>query len=113
MRFAIPAVLLFGTQAALAAAPPAVARGCATSISVDEVARVEAKFAEYKYSFANKTDAAKANVVPVYFHVVSKDSTLAGGNVEYVLESFPTASTLLIRWLFTIALQLSTSRLRS
>ena len=86
MRFAIPAALLFCAQVVLAAAPPAVPRGCGTSISDDEVARAEVDFAEYKYTSTNVTDAAKANVqIPVYFHVVSKDNTLAGGNVGYAL----------------------------
>ncbi|KAH8102102.1 metalloprotease [Cristinia sonorae] len=57
------------------------ARVCGTSISDAKLQAAEAHFqanAVGKEAFAHLAAAA---TVPVYFHVISKDSTLAGGNV--------------------------------
>lgn len=55
---------------------------CGTEISDEEVAKAEAHFQ------ANKVPPPEVSVeaatIQVYFHVVSKDTTLAGGNVPYV-----------------------------
>lgn len=48
-------------------------------------------------------------VIPVYFHVVSNDRTLAGRNVAYAFESLLIKSTILMYRLFAILLRQSTA----
>ncbi|KAI0093402.1 Metalloprotease [Irpex rosettiformis] len=60
-------------------------RGCATHPTAEQVSAYEAHFAEHKveksaFLKSNLTAAASATI-PVYFHVVSMDSTISGGNV--------------------------------
>ncbi|THH21441.1 hypothetical protein EUX98_g8384 [Antrodiella citrinella] len=58
-------------------------RGCGTSISDEKLIAAEEHFnANYigKEAFAH-VDAVAAATIPVYFHVISKDKTLAGGNI--------------------------------
>ncbi|CAL1701545.1 unnamed protein product [Somion occarium] len=54
-------------------------RLCGTTISEEKLVAAEVHFAANAVPKADFTIAAAT--VPVYFHVISKDSTLAGGNV--------------------------------
>ncbi|KAI0722192.1 metalloprotease [Cerioporus squamosus] len=57
-------------------------RSCGTTISDEKLATNEAHFlANYVPRPASLTNAAAAATVSVYFHVISKDSTTAGGNI--------------------------------
>lgn len=59
---------------------------CGTTISDERLVAAEAHFkanAVGKEAFAHVSAAASATV-PVYFHVISKDSTTSGGNVPQV-----------------------------
>ena len=58
-----------------------VYRKCGTSISEERLLAAEKHFSDNAVSKEFFTDAAAAATVPVYFHVISKDSTVAGGNV--------------------------------
>ncbi len=55
---------------------------CGTEISDEEIIRAEAHFQ------ANKVPppdvSVEAATIQLYFHVISRDTTLAGGNVPYV-----------------------------
>lgn len=55
---------------------------CGTEISDEEVVQAEAHFQADKVPPPEV--AVEATTIQVYFHVVSKDTTLAGGNVPYV-----------------------------
>jgi hypothetical protein len=57
--------------------PAVIPRQCGTSITPQEVAVAEKHFSDNKVPL--RTDAA--TTISVYFHVVAKDKTLAGGNV--------------------------------
>ncbi|OSC98680.1 Metalloprotease [Trametes coccinea BRFM310] len=57
-------------------------RSCGTSITEEKLRANEAHFmANMVPSSASKLEAAAAPTVSVYFHVISKDSTAAGGNI--------------------------------
>ncbi|THH01883.1 hypothetical protein EW026_g915 [Hermanssonia centrifuga] len=59
-----------------------IGRACASHPSDEKVLEYEAHFAAHKVEKESfSTDAAAAATVSVYFHVISKDSTTAGGNV--------------------------------
>ncbi|KAJ7921094.1 metalloprotease [Mycena leptocephala] len=80
MLFAVPAILaLISSAFALPALNHTIVpRACGTFISDDDLIAAEAHFA------ANKVSAhlvPLAVTLKIYFHVVSKDSTVAGGNV--------------------------------
>ncbi len=63
-------------------------RSCGTTISDEKLAVNEAHFlANYVPRPASLTNAAAAATVSVYFHVISKDSTAAGGNIPLVTEA--------------------------
>ncbi|KAL1758696.1 hypothetical protein FB107DRAFT_206516 [Schizophyllum commune] len=53
---------------------------CGTTISDERIVEVEKHFAENRISFA-KEKAVAADPINVYFHVISENSTEAGGNV--------------------------------
>ncbi|KAF8310450.1 Metalloprotease [Clavulina sp. PMI_390] len=55
-----------------------VPRLCGTEISEEKLVAAEAHFAQHKVL---PQPAAAAAAVSVYFHVISKDSTAAGGNI--------------------------------
>lgn len=62
-------------------------RACATHPTDEQVLAYEAHFAAHKVEKSvPHTDAAAAATVSVYFHVISEDSTAAGGNVPYVAQ---------------------------
>ncbi|KAF9569388.1 metalloprotease [Agrocybe pediades] len=74
--------VLLGVSAVLATPFNATAtrRTCGTTISDEKLALAEAHFQAHKVtpsSFA----AASAATINVYFHVIQKDTTLAGGNI--------------------------------
>ncbi|KAJ7101271.1 metalloprotease [Mycena belliarum] len=87
MLFTLPAALLLAASSALAAsntnvtAPvrsPVRSRYCGTNITDAALVAAEAHFV------ANKPPASllpAAVTLNIYFHVISKDSTLAGGNI--------------------------------
>ena len=93
----LPALLLAGACAA-AAAPEnnlvsalgdIVPRRCGSSVTPDVVVRAEARFATYSKLVAGKLSAnvskgSKPANISVYWHVISANDTLAGGNVPYV-----------------------------
>ncbi|KAH8077879.1 metalloprotease [Cristinia sonorae] len=61
-----------------------VARGCGSHISDEKILAAEAHFqanAVGPEAFAAFDAEEAAPVIPVYFHVISKDTTVAGGNV--------------------------------
>ena len=59
-----------------------VARACGTHPTEAQIQTYEAHFAAHKVEASAFNVAAAAAVsIPVYFHVVSKDSTTSGGNV--------------------------------
>ncbi|KAG6833830.1 hypothetical protein H0H87_011764 [Tephrocybe sp. NHM501043] len=62
-------------------AKPFAARVCGTVPSDAEVAAMEKHFAENKVVVSAKQNAAAATNVNVYWHVVSKDTTLSGGYI--------------------------------
>ncbi|KAJ7109574.1 metalloprotease [Mycena crocata] len=74
MFFTLPAALLLAASSALGS------RVCGTSITEQELVTAEAHFAANKVVPAAGLSAFAATV-KIYFHVVSKDSTLAGGNI--------------------------------
>ncbi|KAJ7692459.1 hypothetical protein B0H17DRAFT_541189 [Mycena rosella] len=78
MFFAIPATLLLAASSVFAAAPRG--RYCGTNITDEALIAAEAHFAAHKVVHAATLEPLVATL-NVYFHVVSKDSTLAGGNV--------------------------------
>jgi hypothetical protein len=53
-------------------------RNCGTSITDAQLAAAEAHFAQHKIEPASFAPLAS---IPIYYHVISKDTTLAGGNV--------------------------------
>lgn len=57
-----------------------VPRQCGTVISDAQLIAAEKHFQANKVEKVNSSVAAAATI-PVYFHVISKDSTLAGGNI--------------------------------
>lgn len=94
MRFFLSAFFLsLLASVAQGATTPPEGRGCGSELSADDLAAAEADFAPF---FAAEQAAAKAgNVtaaaeaaaaaktvsIPVYFHIVRKDHTTAGGSV--------------------------------
>ncbi|KXN84751.1 hypothetical protein AN958_12178 [Leucoagaricus sp. SymC.cos] len=70
-------------SAALAFPSNFTRRTCGNELTAAQVAHLEADFA------AKKVEAPEVGIfaatVPVYFHVIQKDSTLAGGNVPWVI----------------------------
>ncbi|KAJ7681439.1 hypothetical protein B0H17DRAFT_1205847 [Mycena rosella] len=56
-------------------------RGCATHIEAEDIVVAEMHFD------ATKTERADKTAVKVYWHVISKDSMLAGGNIISVLNN--------------------------
>ncbi|KAI0068958.1 zincin [Artomyces pyxidatus] len=77
---------LLGSSAALAgpllhANSSIIPRKCGTSISDERLVAAEEHFAIHKVASLSSKQAQTATV-NVYFHVVSKDSTLAGGNLS-------------------------------
>ena len=57
-------------------------RGCANSLTDEQVAEKEAHFLAHQVPKpASLVQAAATATVSVYWHVVSKDSTVSGGNV--------------------------------
>ncbi|KAJ7026862.1 metalloprotease [Mycena alexandri] len=72
--------LLLAASAALGKPTPIPPRKCGTSMSPANISRAEIHFAVNK---AVSTERI-ANNVNVYWHVISKDSTAAGGNVPDV-----------------------------
>jgi hypothetical protein len=54
-------------------------RTCGNELSSSQISLMEADFAAKKVSA--KQGAVAAATLNVYFHVISKDSTVAGGNV--------------------------------
>lgn len=77
-------LLAFLVQAVFAAAPPVVGPECGTSINTEDKAKVEADFAVLReQAGAEAAEASqKTQAVSVYFHVVRKNRTTAGGNVR-------------------------------
>jgi hypothetical protein len=55
-------------------------RKCGTFISDQAIIAAEKHFTENGVT----VNAASSVTIPVHFHVVSKDNTLAGGNIPYV-----------------------------
>lgn len=58
-------------------------RVCGTVTTPEKIAAAEARFQ------ANKVDgefSIQAATIPVQFHVISEDTTVAGGNVPYVVQ---------------------------
>ncbi|TFY76396.1 hypothetical protein EWM64_g7617 [Hericium alpestre] len=79
----IAVALVLGSVYALAAGPAnntIVPRTCGTTISPEEIIAAEKHFNENKID-ALTFDAAAAANVEVYFHVISEDTTQAGGNL--------------------------------
>ena len=58
-----------------------LARACASHPSDEKVAAYEAHFAAHKLEANAASLTPLAASIPVYFHVISKDSTTSGGNV--------------------------------
>ncbi|KAJ7584588.1 metalloprotease [Mycena floridula] len=82
MLFILPATLLLAVSSVFAArnSTTGPARKCGTFISDEDLIAAEAHFT------ANRVDNSAALVplvatLKIYFHVVSKDSTLSGGNI--------------------------------
>jgi hypothetical protein len=74
-----------------AIAPAPVGRQCGNTVSDAKFAAAEAHFAANKVSTpapefisASDEDRKKAGEVSVFFHVIHKDDTVAGGNVPSV-----------------------------
>jgi hypothetical protein len=61
-------------------------RQCGNEVSAEVVAQQEAHLNAQLNS--PSIQATNSPVIPVYFHVVKKNDTLAGGNVPYVLLAF-------------------------
>lgn len=100
----LPTLLLAGACAATvapgnnlaSALGDIVPRRCGSSVTPDVVVRAEARFATYSKLVAGKLSAnvsksGKPANVSVYWHVVSANDTLAGGNVPYVCLPLPRA----------------------
>jgi hypothetical protein len=79
------AMLLFLAATYVVASPvngTVVGRACGTQPSEAEVEAYEAHFALNKVEKpALENEAAASATIPVYFHVISKDNTVSGGNV--------------------------------
>ena len=95
------ALALFASASAVLASPAAFGdvttteRKCGTVISDEKLAANEAHYlANFVPKAASKltSEAAAAPTVQVYWHVISKDTTTAGGNIPYAL--FPSSETL-------------------
>ncbi|KAJ7657624.1 metalloprotease [Mycena polygramma] len=84
MLFSVPATLLLAVSSVFAltpdAKPAARARTCGVNITQAAFEAAEAHFAANKVVHADTLKPLVATL-KIYFHVVSKDSTLAGGNV--------------------------------
>ncbi|KAI0761713.1 metalloprotease [Irpex lacteus] len=83
----LPSVLVLiaaCVSSALALTTP-IGRGCASHPTTEQISAYEAHFAEHKVEkevfLKSNLSAAASSTIPVYFHVISKDSTTAGGNV--------------------------------
>lgn len=59
-------------------------RTCGTTPSAEKVAAAEAHF---KAAKVKATFSAEAASIPIQFHVISRDTTAASGNVPYVVIS--------------------------
>ncbi|KAJ6605960.1 metalloprotease [Mycena sp. CBHHK59/15] len=81
MLFAVPAILALVSSAfALPALNTTIVpRACGTFISDDDLIAAEAHFAANKVTSSSLVPLVAT--LKIYFHVVSKDSTVAGGNV--------------------------------
>ncbi|KAJ7488333.1 metalloprotease [Mycena latifolia] len=81
MFFAIPATLLLAASSALAFSANVTARSryCGTNITDEALIAAEAHFAANKV--VHDTLVPLVATLKIYFHVISKDSTLAGGNI--------------------------------
>ncbi|KAF7345959.1 Extracellular metalloprotease 1 [Mycena venus] len=82
MFFAIPATLLLAVSSVFATSPDLAprARYCGTNITDEALIAAEAHFAANKVVHTETLEPLVATL-KIFFHVVSKDSTLAGGNV--------------------------------
>jgi len=77
------AALFFSSFVAASVLPRApLKRACGTDISPEDLARAEDRFAKLKASskFA-ASDATRAPTINVYFHVISANETLEGGDI--------------------------------
>jgi hypothetical protein len=88
-------LLLAIASLAFSATTPAVPRKCGSEVSPTIAAKIESQFAKHNAAAdvaaaANSSTNAQrvAPVIPVYFHVIRKDSTIAGGNIPYVTVSY-------------------------
>lgn len=82
MLFSSAVAFLLGSTFALAgplASNKTITR-CGTFISDDALIAAEAHFAKHKVVSSLSANAASFSI-PVYFHVISKDSTASGGNI--------------------------------
>jgi hypothetical protein len=80
---AIPAALALYASTFVAAKPIITGRGCINSITDKLKATLEDDFRLQRSSFSLK-GAKPSSPVNVYFHVISKDETVEGGNLSYV-----------------------------
>ncbi|KAJ6570048.1 metalloprotease [Mycena vulgaris] len=83
MLFAVPAILALVSSAAAFALPhkntTIVPRACGTFISDNDLIAAEAHFAANKVTSSSLVPLVAT--LKIFFHVISKDSTVAGGNV--------------------------------
>jgi hypothetical protein len=81
---------LLGVSSVFALAPAVIPRGCASHLTAEQVEEAEADFAVNKViassavSFTSEAAKKAAGEVGVYFHVITKDNTTAGGVVTWV-----------------------------
>ncbi|KAI0322948.1 hypothetical protein OF83DRAFT_1089869 [Amylostereum chailletii] len=82
MFISVALVALFGSSIALAGPvnTTTTVRTCGTSISEEKLIAAEQHFQANK-AVRNTSLAAATATIDVYFHVISKDSTTAGGNI--------------------------------
>lgn len=80
---AIPAALALYASTFAAATPIITGRGCINSITDKLKATLEEDFRLQRSSFSFK-GGKTSSPIDVYFHVISEDDTVAGGNVPYV-----------------------------
>jgi hypothetical protein len=78
--------LMMGASLVSALTPAIVGRRCGSELSAERAAAAEAHFRQNKVvastvSFASEDDRKTASEISVFFHVISKDTTKAGGNV--------------------------------
>lgn len=82
MISAILAASILASAASVFGANSTALRACGTSISDEQLAAAEAHFAANKV--VPNTLRPFATTIPIYWHVISEDSTEDGGNVPYV-----------------------------